>query len=69
MTGSSNMISDDFSNEGENAPTSPPEVPAGARKLPSDAPAAVYAPTSDKKPLHPDPLQRRDQVVVAADPG
>ena len=67
MTGSSNLISDDFSNETDDAPTSPPKVPAGARKIPPHSSAAVYAPTSEKKPLHhPDPLQRRDQIVVAA---
>lgn len=59
MTSSSNMISDDFSDDGENAPTTPPKVPDGATTIPDDAPTTVYAPTSDKKPLHPDPLQRR----------
>lgn len=67
MTGSSNMISDNFSNGSDDAPTSPPKVPAGARKLPINAPAALYAPTSDKKPLNPDPLQKRDQDVHPAE--
>ncbi len=69
MTGAGKTISDDFSNGPGDGPTSPPKVPEGARKLPSDAQAAIYAPTSDKKPLNPDPLQRRDQVVVAAHHG
>ncbi len=69
MMGSSDMISDDFSGAHDDAPTSPPQVPAGASKLPIEAPKVVYASTSDKKPLNPDPLQRRDQVVVAAHAG
>ncbi len=54
MNDASKTISDDFSNGCDDAPTSPPEVPAGARKLPIDTPATVYAPTSDKKPFYPD---------------
>ena len=60
MNDASKTISDDFSNGCDDAPTSPLEVPAGARKLSIDTPATVYAPTSDKKPLNPDPLQRRE---------
>ncbi|CCB66523.1 hypothetical protein [Hyphomicrobium sp. MC1] len=66
MTGSSNMISDDFSDGSDDAPLPPPKVPADARKIPPHSPATVYAPTSDKKPLNPDPLQRPDQATVAA---
>lgn len=68
MQDSSKMISDKFSNQCDDAPTSPPKVPAGARKLPFDIPPTVYAPTSDRKPLNPDPLQRRDLRVAATKP-
>jgi hypothetical protein len=59
MTDTSKTISDDFSSA-DDAPSSPPIVPADVRKLPSGCQATVYAPTSDKEPIaHPDPLQRR----------
>ena len=69
MNDASKTISDDFSNGCDDAQTSPLEVPAGARKLSIDTPATVYAPTSDKKPLYPDPPQRRDSQAATANPG
>jgi hypothetical protein len=59
MTDANKSISDDLSNT-DDAPSSPPIIPAGVSKLPTGSHAGVYAPTSDKKPsAHPDPLQRR----------
>jgi hypothetical protein len=69
MIETSKTISDDFSDYGDNAPLSPPKNPADNRELPADSEAAVYAPTSDKKPIaNPDPLQRREPGSVALQP-
>jgi hypothetical protein len=58
MHDTSKTISDDFSDDG--SPLSPREIPAGVNELPNDSKAAVYDPTSDKKPTaNFDPLQRR----------
>lgn len=60
MTNNINMISDDFSDADDDARSSPPKVPDGARKLPSGSKVGLYAPTSDVMPIaNPDPLQRR----------
>ena len=65
----SKTISDDFLDCGDNAPLSPPKMPTDIRRLPTDSEAAVYAPTSDKKPIaNPDPLQRRELESVALQP-
>jgi hypothetical protein len=69
MTETSKTISDDFSSCDDNAPLSPAKIPTDIRKLPTDSEAAVYAPTSDKKPIaNPDPLQRREPESVALQP-
>jgi hypothetical protein len=65
VTDTSNIISDDFSDDDNDAPSSPPKVPDDARKLPSGPRVGLYAPTSDIKPMaNPDPLQRRAAATV-----
>ncbi len=60
MTNNINMISDDFSDEDNNAPSSSPKVADDARKLSSGSKAGLYAPTSDVMPIaNPDPPQTR----------
>ena len=46
MNDASKTISDDFSNGCDDAPTSPPEVPAGARKL-----FGLSGPVSPARPI------------------
>ena len=69
MTETSKAISDDFLSCDDNALLSPPKIPTDIRILPTDSEAAVYAPTSDKKPTaNPDPLQRREPESEALQP-
>ena len=68
MQDPSKTISDDFSDACDGASTETPKVPDGASKLPGEIPASVYARTSDKKPLNPDPLQRREKDDAAVRP-